>query len=232
MSPSRPDPERDSLAFTTDQVIRLTGATRRKLDYWIATGLIKPEMEVGRGRGRVRLFSFLNLLEVRIAVWLRGRISLQLIRKIVHRLRRRGLNRPLTKVVFGVVELTLTGGGSRDEVVMQMPDGRWEATIKPGQLIMELTVPIQRFSDSLDAAIAKDRARGKKVGHIEKRRGVLGATPVIAGTRVPTKAIRRLHNAGYSDRDILASYPGIKRADIDAALREEGRSRRAASSGS
>jgi DNA-binding transcriptional MerR regulator len=78
-------------AFTSDQALRLTGASRRRLGYWVDTRLISPSIQRGEGRGRVRLFSFANLLELRTAVWLRDKVSLQLIRKIVQRCRSRGL---------------------------------------------------------------------------------------------------------------------------------------------
>ncbi|MGH2810974.1 MAG: MerR family transcriptional regulator, partial [Actinomycetota bacterium] len=81
--------------FTSDQVLRLTGVTKRRLDYWIQRGLVVPEISRARGRGSVRLFSFENLLEVKVAVWLRSKdVSLQLIRKIVGKLKKRGLSHP------------------------------------------------------------------------------------------------------------------------------------------
>ena len=43
------------------------------------------------GAGAVRLWSFQNLLEVRVALWLRDRVSLQLLRKIVQSFRKRRL---------------------------------------------------------------------------------------------------------------------------------------------
>src|SRR5437764_13810122 len=86
------------VAFTTDQVLRLAGLTKGKLEYWIATGVLHADVDLAKGRGRVRLFSFQNLVEARMAAWLRDKVSLQLIRKIVGRLRETGLDRPLTSV--------------------------------------------------------------------------------------------------------------------------------------
>jgi len=193
-------------AFTSDQALRLTGASRRRLSYWVDTGLIAPSIQRGEGRGRVRLFSFANLLELRTAVWLRDKVSLQLIRKIVERLRK--------------------DGRSFYDVVLQRADARWEEWQRPGQLIMELTVPIETFAAELDRKIAAERARRTKVGKVERRRGVLGSTTVIAGTRIPTRAVWDLHKAGYSNDAILRSYPGLSRADITAALAAESERRR------
>lgn len=213
-------------AFTSDQALRLTGASRRRLSYWVDTGLIAPSIQRGEGRGRVRLFSFANLLELRTAVWLRDKVSLQLIRKIVERLREQGLDRPLSSVTFGVIEYARKDGRSSYDVVLQRADARWEEWQRPGQLIMELTVPIETFAAELDRKIAAERARRTKVGKVERRRGVLGSTTVIAGTRIPTRAVWDLHEAGYSNDAILRSYPGLSRADITAALAAESERRR------
>jgi uncharacterized protein (DUF433 family) len=218
----------EEAAFTKEQALRLTGASPRRLSYWMKTGLLTPAIQRTKGTGKVkvRLFSFANLLELRVAVWLRDTVSLQLIRKIVDRLRERGLLNPLSSVRFGVIEYPLKSGSSTYEVVMQMDDGRWESWRQPGQLIMELTVPIQTLAESLEQKIESDRARRSKVGHVERRRGVMGSTPVVAGTRVPTRAIYDLHLAGYPAAKILESYPGISKADVEAAVRTEAARRR------
>jgi uncharacterized protein (DUF433 family) len=213
-------------AFTSDQALRLTGASRRRLGYWVDTGLISPSIQRGEGRGRVRLFSFANLLELRTAVWLRDKVSLQLIRKIVQRLHEQGLDQPLSSVTFGVIEYQRKDGGSSYDVVLQRADGQWEEWRRPGQLIIELTVPIKTFVEELGKKIAADGARRTKVGKVERRRGVLGSTTVIAGTRIPTRAVWDLHEAGYSDRAILRSYPGLSKADVTAALAAETKRRR------
>lgn len=210
----------DESAFTTEQAILLTGVTRRKLDYWIDTGLLSPDIEAAKGRGRVRLFSFRNLVELRVAVWLRDKVSLQLIRQIVQSLRTQGEDRPLSQVTFGVLETHMARQprGTYD-VVLQREDGGWET--KQGQLIMEIRIPISQFQDEIQVKLAKGRKREGSVGRIEKRRGVLGSTPVIAGTRVPTSAVWSLARAGYSVEAIIESYPGLQKQDVRAALQAE-----------
>lgn len=216
------------VAFTTDQVIRLTGLTRRKLEYWIETGVLNADVDLAKGRGHVRLFSFQNLIEARTAAWLRDKISLQLIRKIVGRLRETGLERPLTSVRFGVIEFVESAGHERYEVVLELPEGGWESWRRPGQLIMELTVPIEAFAAALRSEAAEERQARRRVAKIERRRGVLGSTPVLAGTRVPTSAIWNLHKAGLEARAIVREYPGLTAEDVAVALEYE---ERAASKG-
>jgi uncharacterized protein (DUF433 family) len=208
-----------SLVFTTDQVLRLTGVSRRRLGYWLDHDILVADVDEARGRGHVRLWSFRNLLEVRVAVWLRDKVSLQLIRKMVGKLRSlEGLEHPLTDVSFAVVEAAHKSG--RQDVVIRRSDGSWE-TWAEGQKVMEVTVPLRRFADELRDAANADRAARRRVGQVERRRGALGSTSVLAGTRVPTMTIWSLHEAGWSTERILDNYPGLEAADVEAALQAQ-----------
>lgn len=212
----KPTPEG---VFTSEQVMRIAGVTRRRLDYWIDKGIITPDIDRARGRGRVRLFSFSNLLEVRVAAWLRDKVSLQLIGKIVRRLRAEDSARPLAEMTFGVVE-GWSGGRESHSVVVKRPDGtgeEWES----GKKIMEIVLPLATFADELRHSAVTERRRTRRVGEVEHRRGTLGSSSVVAGTRIPTASIRRLHEAGQSVDKIVASYPGLEPDDVAAALAEE-----------
>ncbi len=218
--------------FTSNQVLRLTGVTKRRLDYWIHQDLVAPDISKARGRGTVRLFSFENLLEVRVAVWLRSKnVSLQLIRKIVAKLKKRGLDHPLSAVAFAVVEPPARYGRAKParepDIVLQLEDGSWETGVLSGQKVMEMALPLKRFRDELTQSVGEDRKRHKRVGRVERRRGVLGSTPVIAGTRIPVSAVWSLHKAGYTNVQILANYPGLEIGDVRAAIRRESERRRA-----
>lgn len=217
---------REQAVFTADQTIRLTGITRRQLEYWMRTDLVRADIASGNGRGSVRLFTFQNLLEIRVAAWLRDQLSLQLIRKIIGHLREQK-EHPLAELQFAVIEKEGSRGISQHRhVIVQRPDGTWEKWT--GQQMLKVRVPIRRFSGELAKAAEKDRSMTRKVGHVQTRRGALGSAPVLAGTRIPTAAVWRLHEAGYSTQRILENYPGLQRADITAALKEERRRRRTA----
>ncbi len=207
--------------------MRLTGISRRKLSYWLDTGIVSAEIDAAKGRGRVRLYSFRNLVEIRTAMWLRDKVSLQLIRKIIVRL---GAllesESPLVDVAFGILET----GRKRDpfRVAIKCEDGAWEHW-ESGQLIMEIAIPIGSMAEHLSRAAERDRRSRRRSGHIERRRGVLGSAPVLAGTRIPTRAIWSLHEAGYDTARILANYRGLTAADVKAALdHERGRRRQSA----
>lgn len=203
-------------AWTTEQVLRITGVSKRRLGYWLDKGIVGADVDEARGRGRVRLWSFSNLVEVRVALWLRDRVSLQLIGKIVEHLRKRGVDQPLLELRFAVVD---TGKPRRPtDVVVQREDGSWETPVE-GQVVMEVVLPLERFADELRAASERDRAKRRQAGRTERRRGRMGSAQVLAGTRVPVAAIRRLHESGWSADRIIENYPGLTERDISAALK-------------
>jgi uncharacterized protein (DUF433 family) len=59
------------IAFSDEQVRRITGVTRRRLDEWIERGLVHATVERPVGSRRVRLFTFAEMCAVRVAHWLR-----------------------------------------------------------------------------------------------------------------------------------------------------------------
>ena len=54
-------------------------------------------------------------------------------------------------------------------------------------------------------------------GEVERRRGVVGSRPVIAGTRITREAIGRMLAAGWDDQRILQEYPDLTAADLSLA---------------
>lgn len=203
-------------AWTTEQVLRITGVSKRRLSYWLDKGIVGADVDEARGRGRVRLWSFGNLVEVRVALWLRDRVSLQVIGKIVEHLRKRGVDQPLSELRFAIVD---TGRAKRPtDVVVQRSDGTWEAPLE-GQVVMEVVLPLERFADELRQASERDRAKRREAGRVERRRGRMGSAEVIAGTRVPVAAIQRLHVGGWPVERIIENYPGLTARDVTAALK-------------
>jgi len=72
------------------------------------------------------------------------------------------------------------------------------------------------------ASLAKRTA--DQLGRIESHKFVVRNSTVIAGTRIPTAAIRRFSEADYSIDQILKEYPRLTRQDVEAALLHENES--------
>lgn len=57
-----------------------------------------------------------------------------------------------------------------------------------------------------------------KYEHIEINPQVMLGKPVIRGTRIPVELILRKLGEGATEAELLAAYPRLKHADIQAAL--------------
>lgn len=90
---------------------KVAGITYRQLDYWARTGLVVPEIREAEGSGTQRLYSFRDVLLLRVVKrFLDVGISLQQIRVAVDHLRARGVE-DLTEITllsdgFSVYECT------------------------------------------------------------------------------------------------------------------------------
>jgi len=74
--------------FRVPEVCRIVGITYRQLDYWARTGLVRPSIRDARGSGTQRLYSFQDLVTLRIIKKLLDTgVSLQRVRKAVEQLR-------------------------------------------------------------------------------------------------------------------------------------------------
>lgn len=74
--------------FRGPQVCKLVGITYRQLDYWARTGLLKPSVAQARGSGSQRLYSFTDVVQLRVIKRiLDSGMSLHKIRQAVEWLR-------------------------------------------------------------------------------------------------------------------------------------------------
>lgn len=85
--------------YRVPEVQRLVGISYRQLDYWARTGLVRPSIRDARGSGTQRLYSFQDLLVLKvIKSLLDAGVSLQKIRKAVEHLRQ--TKQPLSGVTL------------------------------------------------------------------------------------------------------------------------------------
>src|SRR6266496_3781839 len=95
----------ESEGYRVPEVCKVVGITYRQLDYWARTGLVTPSVREAGGSGTQRLYSFQDLVQLRIIKQLlETGISLQHVRKAIEYLRT--LDRP-------VQSMTLISDGRR-----------------------------------------------------------------------------------------------------------------------
>ncbi|MDD3237300.1 MAG: MerR family transcriptional regulator [Candidatus Gastranaerophilales bacterium] len=146
------------IAFNTNFVASLTGASVSQLNMWDKRGLSSPSVLKSSGRGSVRLYSFKDIVEVKTIVYLRdNNISLKNIKMAIDYLKHTfDYKSPLS-------ELVLISNGKD---VLCAPQGeindisaRWIAANKNGQLVMRFMVPLGAITQTIDAAIKKYNER-------------------------------------------------------------------------
>jgi len=78
----------DQEGFRGPQVCSIVGISYRQLDYWDRTGLSRPSLAKARGSGSQRLYSYRDLLELRmIKQLLDGGVNLRQARRAIECLR-------------------------------------------------------------------------------------------------------------------------------------------------
>jgi DNA-binding transcriptional MerR regulator len=132
------------------------GITYRQLDYWARTGLVEPSVRGARGSGSQRLYSFRDILVLKIVKRLLDTgVSLQQIRTAVEHLRERGVD--------DLAQITLMSDGasvyectSADEVIDLVQGGQGVFGIAVGRVWREVEgdlaqLPSERPDDTTPA---------------------------------------------------------------------------------
>ncbi|MGH3622451.1 MAG: DUF433 domain-containing protein [Sciscionella sp.] len=198
------------LALPRGASAKLAGLSLRQIDYWAETGLVRPSVDevISPGR-RVRLYKFADLIELLVASELKARkVSLQHIRAVVAHLHERGYQRPLTELRFATLS---------NRVYFQHDDGSWEGGIHPDQLVLHQVLRLEPIRQRIEHSVDRDTT---EQGRVERRRGVLGSKPVLAGTRVPVATVSRYLEAGHTVGEILEAFPSLTPADVEAVRHE------------
>ena len=107
------------LGYRAPLVCRLVGISYRQLDYWARTDLIKPSVQDARGSGSQRLYSFPDVVQLKVIKrLLDAGMSLKRIRQAVEILRQQlRSDRPLSEVTLLSDGSTIYAAHSADEVV-------------------------------------------------------------------------------------------------------------------
>jgi len=112
------------LGFRGPIACSAAGITYRQLDYWARTGLVVPEIRGASGSGSQRLYSFRDILILKVIKKLiDAGISLQQIRTAIDHLRARGVD-DLTQVTLMSDGISVYECTSDDEVIDLLSGGQ------------------------------------------------------------------------------------------------------------
>jgi DNA-binding transcriptional MerR regulator len=136
--------------FAAPEVCRIVQITYRQLDYWARTELVTPSIRDASGSGTQRLYSFQDLVTLRVIKNLLDTgVSLQRVRNAVEHLR--DMDRPLT-------EVTLMSDG-RGVYEAHSPEAVVDL-LRSGQGVF--AIAIDRVWDDVESALAAPKARGRR----------------------------------------------------------------------
>ncbi len=200
------------LAFSADQVKRLTGLSSTQLRYWDDTEFFHPELADG-AHAFGRVYSFRDVVGLRAIAILRKqhKVSLQELRKVGAQLQHHN------ETPWASLSLYVLG---RQVFFREPKTGAVMAAHGSRQRVIEVTLEAVA-RDVAGAAAALRERRPEDYGRIAKNRYVMHNAPVVAGTRVPTSAVWNLWQSRYTAAQIVREYPRLTEADVAEAVNYE-----------
>jgi DNA-binding transcriptional MerR regulator len=133
------------VGFRGPTACQVVGITYRQLDYWARTGLVVPSIRGAAGSGSQRLYSFKDVLVLKIVKrLLDAGVSLQNIRVAVEHLRRRGI-RDLAGITLFSDGTTVYECSSPEEVVDLLQGGQGVFGIAVSGAMREISGTIRDF---------------------------------------------------------------------------------------
>ena len=122
-------------SFNSKMVSKIIGIPIRVIDYWDRTNFVKPSIHEASGYGSMRLYSFTDLIQFKVAKFLRDQgLSLQKIRKSLNYLRKHlpEIEKPLAQMRF------LTDGDTI--FILTIKDREIIDTLKKGQYVFAIAI--------------------------------------------------------------------------------------------
>lgn len=195
------------IAFSVEHAAKVTGLSKSRLTRWDNLGFFSPEHldEDDRGNAYARVYSFRDLVGLRTLKLLRDtyKVSLAELKRTAVELEKRS-DRPWEKIPLAVL---------KRKVIFDLDTVPRDVD---GQRVLK-HIPLPTIAAEVAKEASKLRNRDQaKIGLIEQRPYVAHHAWVIAGTRIPARAIESFLEEGYSDKAIIAEYPSITRLDIAA----------------
>ncbi|OGW34671.1 MAG: hypothetical protein A2010_14575, partial [Nitrospirae bacterium GWD2_57_9] len=138
------------MSFNTKTSVRLTGLTPRQIDYWDRTHFIKPSVKEASGYGTGRLYSFEDIVQLKVAKTLIDKgVSLQKIRKAITYLKKNfpDIKKPLAEMRFLTDgETIFVLADKKEKILDALAKGQMVFALAIGELIEELKGEVTKIS--------------------------------------------------------------------------------------
>ncbi len=155
------------LAFTTEEAQRLTSLSARRLQYWDETDFIRPSVAARQGRGWPRLYSFRDLVALKVVrSLLDGGMSLQRVRRAWDYLNRRAaLDRHLSEVSLVTDGQSIFKIARRNgEILDALKNGQLAFFVAIDDIASSVQADVRQFRDDRDRFV---RALREAATHVQ-----------------------------------------------------------------
>lgn len=145
-------------AYNSKSASRIVGVSLRQIQYWDEQGFIRPSVKLAQGRGSKRLYSFHDLLCLKIVKDLTHRgLSLQKIRRYLRPLQQYstapGSLESLKYLTDGEKLFVITSDRKK---ILDAMNGQFVLSLGLGSLVRELNSELRRAG----TALRQPRSRG------------------------------------------------------------------------
>ncbi|WP_331274735.1 MULTISPECIES: MerR family transcriptional regulator [unclassified Schaalia] len=158
----------DDLGYRGPVACAAAGITYRQLDYWARTGLLQPSVRAARGSGSQRLYSFKDILVLKIVKkLLDAGVSLQQVRTAVTQMHNRGVE-DLSSITLMSDGASVYECTSTEEVIDLLQGGQGVFGIAVGRVCREVEgsladLPVEQAELSVVDDLAERRRMKRSV---------------------------------------------------------------------
>lgn len=187
-----------TLSFNTKMTCKIVGVSLRQVQHWDETGLVKPSIREAAGKGTIRLYSYIDLIQLKVVKTLRDhRISLQKIRRSLEYLQSHfpEIRRPLLELKFLTDGETIFILTADQKEILDTLKSQFVFTLAIGELVNELRGQVISFIQKIKGKV---KVEGKEYEVI--------LTPEIedGGYSVVCPALRGCRSQGDTKAEALA----------------------------
>ncbi len=137
-----------TLSFNTKTASKIIGVSLRQLQHWDEKGLVKPSIREAAGKGTIRLYSYTDLIQLRVVKTLRdNRISLQKILRSLEHLQSHfpQIKKPLLELKFLTDGETIFVLTSDKKEILDTLKRQFVFTLAIGEMVHELRGEVMSF---------------------------------------------------------------------------------------
>ena len=163
------------MSFNTKTSVKLTGLTPRQIDYWDRTHFIKPSIKEASGYGTGRLYSFEDIVQLKVAKTLIDKgVSLQKIRKAITYLKKNfpDIKKPLAEMRFLTDgETIFVLADKKEKILDALAKGQMVFALAIGELIEELKGEVAKISQDRKYKVSVNRKTYQVILHPDTEDG-------------------------------------------------------------